>query len=56
MTLAEFYRKQEAEQIALAKRYERCPEDKQKAAGARDARKAAEFYRKLAEEEEREGK
>ncbi len=56
MTLAEFYRQQEAEEIALAEKYERVPEDQQKAAGAREARRVAEYYRKLAERAELEGK
>ena len=51
-TMAEFWRQKEAEALALAKYYERVPEDKQKAAGARQARADAAFYRKLAEEEE----
>lgn len=50
--MAEFWRQKEAEALALAKYYERVPEDKQKAAGARQARADAAFYRKLAEEEE----
>lgn len=56
MTLAEFYRQQEAEEIALAEKYERVPEDQQKAAGAREARRVAEYYRRLAEQAELEGK
>ena len=55
MSLAEYYRQQEAEEIALAEKYERVPEDLQKAAGAREARRAAEYYRKLAEKAERRG-
>ena len=50
--MAEFFHMKEKEAIDLAERYERCPEDQQKAAGAREAREAAEFYRKLAEKEE----
>ena len=52
LELAEFFRRKEKEAIELARYYERVPEDQQKAAGARDARKAAEFYKKLAEKEE----
>ena len=56
MSMAEFFRMKEKEAVELAKRYERCPEDQQKAAGAKEAREAAEFYRKLAEKEEGEQK
>ena len=48
-TLAAMFREKAEEQLALARRYERCPEDQQKAAGAVEARKAAAFYLKQAE-------
>lgn len=52
--MIEIWKHLEAEEIALAKYYERVPEDKQKAAGAREARQKAAFYRKLIEEAEAE--
>jgi hypothetical protein len=58
MSMAEYFRMKEAEAIAEAKRYERCPEDLQKAAGAREARRMAAFFRQqaeIAELEESEG-
>lgn len=51
MNMAEFFKAKEQECIELAKRYERCPEDRQKAEGARQARKEADFYHKMAEQE-----
>lgn len=52
MKMSEYYRQREAEEMALAARYERCPEDAQKAAGAKEARRQAEWYRAQAEAEE----
>lgn len=52
MSIAEYYRLKEQEMIQLAQRYERCPEDEQKAEGARQARKDAAFFRRMAEKEE----
>ncbi len=49
MSEYEFWKSKEREAIALARYYERVPEDQQKAAGAREARKQAEFCRKMAE-------
>ena len=48
--MIELYRQKMEEALELARRYERCPEDKQKAAGAKEAREEAEFYRNLMEE------
>lgn len=46
----EYWMRRYNEEIDLAKRYERCPEDMQKAQGAREARANAEYYYKCAEE------
>lgn len=51
MKMSEYYRGRMEEELELARRYERCPEDQQKAAGAKDARRAAEYYRNLMEQE-----
>jgi len=49
MSMKEYWIRKEAEELALARYYERVPEDQQKAAGAREARKAAEFAQRMAE-------
>ena len=50
MEMSTYYKQQMEEALELARKYERCPEDEQKAAGAADARRTAEYYRNLMEE------
>ena len=49
--MREYYLSRAKEWLDLAKQYERCPEDQQKAAGAKEARENAEYYIRLAEQE-----
>ena len=49
--MATFCRRKIEEALDLARYYERVPEDLQKAAGARQARKDAEYWQRRLEEE-----
>jgi len=56
MKMSEYYRQREAEALKEARYYERVPEDLQKAEGAKQMRKWAAQYRKMAEDAEAEEK
>ena len=51
LSIKNLYLQREAEYMELARRYERCPEDQQKAAGAAEAREQAAYYHDMAERE-----
>lgn len=51
MKMSEYYSEQAREWETLARRYERIPEDTQKAAGAREARERVAYYTAMAAEE-----
>lgn len=54
MKYSEYLRQRAAEYLTEARRYERCPEDRQKAEGAKEMRRWAEEYTRQAEQAEAE--